>query len=163
MTIYHCKTCKKQTTVTKKATINKYERLVTCSSCDTSWQVCFSCNLRWTSRKISISAKHFEEKHSENKCDGSARSMQEKPSCKLDTNETIVFQNDSLENESATMIMQSTNQIPSFMKNAKDPNLKNSCLPFTSRRFFTHNLVNKNNGIRNIVGNAFLKSDYAME
>ena len=53
------------------------------------------------------------------KSDSSASSMQEKPSCKLDRNKINVFQNDSLENESATMIMQSTNQIPSFMKNAK--------------------------------------------
>ena len=60
------------------------------------------------------------------------------------------------------MIMKYTNQIPSFMKNAKDPNLKNSCLPFTSQIYFTHNLIDKNNGIRNIVGNAFMKSDYAM-
>ena len=159
MTIYRCNTCKKQTSILKKATNNKYERLVTCSGCDTSWQVCFICNLRWTSRKISYSTKHFQEKHSEIKCDDTARPTQEKPSCKLDnTNETIVFQNESLENESAT----TTNKIPSFMKNAKDPNLTISCMPNTSRRFFTHNVVDVNNGIRNIVGNAFQKSDYAM-
>ena len=126
MTIYRCKSCNKQTSILKKATNNKYERLITCSVCDTSWQVCFICDLRWNSRKVSYAVKHFQEKHSENKCDDTARETQEKSSCKFNkTNETIGFQNESQENESATIIMESTNKTPSFLKCAKDPNLTN--------------------------------------
>ena len=72
------------------------------------------------------------------------------------------YQNENVEHESTTMNMASTGFIPSFLKNAKDPDLSYASMSDTSKQFFSHNMLHSNNGIRNIVGKAFQKSNNAM-
>ena len=152
MTIYKCNKCNQKSSIIKNHTIHKHLKTVSCSKCDIGWQACSKCNLRWCKRKFSVAAKHFKTKHPDNSdnFDG------------LETkNEAIDYQYEN-DGDSTTLNMTSTKTMPSFLKSTSTPDLVNACMPESSKRFFTHNMIDKNNGIRNIVGSAFKKSDNAM-
>ena len=155
MTVYQCKNCpkKSESIAIKKHSNNKYKTTATCLACNISWQVCFTCNKRWCRRKTSEATKHFNTQH-QDESDGATTTTSNKST-------NVRHRNINLYDYEAEM---STTIVPSFLNSAKEPNLNNSYMSNISKRFFSLNMQGKNNGIKNIVFNAFLRSesDYSM-